>query len=81
VNRFLLRENYSPRDLFNEVKDFLALDGGIGSVDDSVLDQPYSDPQKMALISYFWLGKHKRTVKGINLITSYYTISQGITIR
>jgi len=77
VNRFLLRENYTPRDLFNEVKDHLILDGGIGSVDDSVLDKPYSDPQKTDLMGYFWSGKHKRTVKGINLITLYYTDVTG----
>ncbi len=71
VNRFLLRENYTPRDLFEAVKDQLILVGGIGSVDDSVLDKPYSDPQKSELIGYFWSGKHKRSVKGINLITLY----------
>lgn len=53
VNRFLLRENYTPGDLFDEVKDQLILVGGIGSVDDSVLDKPYSDPQKSALIGFF----------------------------
>jgi len=73
VNRFLLRENYTPQDLFNEVKDELILEGGIVSVDDSVLDKPYSNPKKSQLIDYFWSGKHKRTVKGINLITLYYT--------
>ena len=46
VNRFLLRENYTPRDLFDEVKDHLILVGGIASGDDSVLDKPYSDLQK-----------------------------------
>jgi hypothetical protein len=77
VNRFLLRENYTPRDLFDEVKDHLILVGGIGSGDDSVLDKPYSDPQKTELMGYFWSGKHKRTVKGINLITLYYTDITG----
>lgn len=77
VNRFLLRENYTPRDLFNEVKDHLILVGGIGSADDSVVDKPYSDPHKSELIGYFWSGKHKRTVKGINLITLYYTDMSG----
>ncbi|PZO45865.1 MAG: IS701 family transposase, partial [Phormidesmis priestleyi] len=60
VNRFLLRENYKPRDLFNEVLDHLILDGGVASVDDSVLDKPYRDPQSTALMGYFWSGKHKR---------------------
>ena len=73
VNRFLLRENYTPRDLFDEVKDQLNLVGGIASV----VDKPYSDPQKTDLIGYFWSGKHKRAVKGINLITLYYTDITG----
>jgi hypothetical protein len=77
VNRFLLRENYTPRDLFDDVKDHLILVGGIGSGDDSVLDKPYSDPKKTELMGYFWSGKHKRTVKGINLITLYYTDISG----
>lgn len=77
VNRFLLRENYTPRDLFDEVKEHLILVGGIGSGDDSVLDKPYSDPEKTDLVGYFWSGKHKRAVKGINLITLYYTDITG----
>ena len=79
VNRFLLRENYTPQDLFDEVKNELVLEGGIVSVDDSVLDKPYSDPKKSELIDYFWSGKHKRSVKGINLITLYYTDVTGVS--
>lgn len=73
INRFLERENYTPLDLFNSVKGELTLEGGVLSIDDSVLDKPYSDPKKAVLIDYFWSGKHKRPVKGINLITLYYT--------
>jgi len=75
VNRFLLRESYAPEDLFNEAKSLLQLVGGTLSVDDSVLDKPYS--QKMDLVGYFWSGKHHRVVKGINLVTLYYTDPQG----
>ena len=44
VNRFLKREKYEPKDLFNEGKNniFKSLIGGTLSVDDSVLDKPYS---------------------------------------
>ena len=69
VNRFLLREDYTPRDLFDEVRSGLNLKGGTVSVDDAVLDKPYS--QLMAFVGYFWSGKHHRVVKGINLITWY----------
>ena len=73
VNRFLLRERFTPKDLFEQVKGDLILEGGTSSIDDSVVDKPYSDPAKSDLIGYFWSGKHKRPVKGLNLITLYYT--------
>jgi hypothetical protein len=75
VNRFLLREDYTPHDLFNEIRGDLNLKGGTVSVDDSVLDKPYS--YRMALVGHFWSGKHHRVVKGINLITLYYTDPHG----
>lgn len=43
--------------------------GGILSVDDTVADQPYSDPAKAELIGYFWSGKHRQVFKGINIVT------------
>lgn len=42
ANRFLLREAYEPRDLFNEAARLLNVDGGTLSADDTVLDKPYS---------------------------------------
>ena len=71
VNRFLLRERYTRRDLFDEVKGHLIWSAGTLSVGDSVEDKPYRDPSKSAFVDYFWSGKHKRSVKGINLITLY----------
>ena len=73
ANRFLLRENYAAYDLWQIVCHQIVLIGGTLSVDDSVKDKPYSDPSITELIDYFWLGKHKRSVKGINFITLYYT--------
>ena len=75
VNRFLLRENYQPQDLFNEAQTLLNLSGGTLSVDDTVLDKPYS--QQMDLVSHVYSGKHHRVVKGINVISLYYTDVQG----
>jgi hypothetical protein len=80
INRFLLRERYSPKDLFDEVKGTLKLSGGTLSGDDTVLDKPYRHPEKTALVAYFWSGKHKRVVKGINLITLYYTDINGVAV-
>ncbi len=73
VNRFLLRERYEPKDLFDELKPHIQLVGGILSGNDTVIDKPYSDPKSTELIGYFWSGKHHRIVKGIHLITLYYT--------
>jgi hypothetical protein len=75
VHRFLQRETYTPLDLFNESQRGLELKGGTLSVDDSVLDKPYR--HQMALVGYCWSGKHHRVVKGINLITLYYTDVRG----
>lgn len=80
VNRFLDRERYEPKDLYNEEKEKIELVGGFLSVDDSVLDKPYSDPNKAAFIDWFWSGKHKRTVKGINLVTLFYTDIHGVSV-
>ena len=76
VNRFLLREKYEPHDLFVESSKTLNLTGGILSVDDTTLDKPYS--HHMALVGYFWSGKHHKVVKGISLITMYYTDPDGV---
>lgn len=75
VNRFLHREDYQPKDLFDEVAQDLCLVGGTLSVDDSELDKPYSHHVK--LVSHFWSGKHHRAAKGINLVTLYYTDTNG----
>jgi hypothetical protein len=75
ANRFLLREAYEPKDLFDEAAQHLHLTGGILSIDDSVLDKPYS--HKMALVARFWSGKHHAVVQGIDLITLYYTDVTG----
>lgn len=72
VNRFLNREKFTGQDLFNENKNEINLIGGSLSVDDSVLDKPYSNTEHAPLIDYFWSGKHHKAVKGINLITLFY---------
>jgi hypothetical protein len=80
VNRFLLRERLLPKDLFDEVKLYLDLRGGTLSGDDTIIDKPYSDPSLTELIGYFWSGKHHRIVKGIQLITLYYTDPSGKSV-
>ncbi|USE39559.1 transposase [Endozoicomonas sp. SCSIO W0465] len=75
ANRFLKRENYQPKDMYDEAVKSLNPIGGTLSVDDSVLDKPYS--YSVALVGHFWSGKHHRVVKGVNLITLYYTDVSG----
>lgn len=72
VNRFLLRERYEPKDLFDIVTSIINLLGGILSVDDTVIEKLYSDPKNAELIGYFWSGKYHKSIKGLNLITLYY---------
>ena len=80
VNRFLLRERYEPKDLFDIVKANINLIGGILSVDDTVLEKIYSNPKYAELIDYFWSGKYHKTVKGLNLITLYYSDVHGNSV-
>ncbi len=80
VNRFLLREQYEPKDLFDEIKLKINLVGGILSGDDTVIDKPHSDPKITELIGYYYSGRHHRAVKGIQLITLYYTDVSGKSI-
>ncbi|MBD1805846.1 transposase [Microcoleus sp. FACHB-SPT15] len=80
INRFLLRERYEPKDLFDEIKQHIDLIDGTLSGDDTVIDKPYSDPALTELIGYFWSGKHHRVVKGIQLITLYYTDPSGQSV-
>jgi hypothetical protein len=80
VNRFLLRERYEPKDLFEEIKLNINLVGGTLSGDDTVIDKPHSDPKITELIGYYYSGRHHRVVKGIQLITLYYTDLSGKSV-
>ncbi len=80
VNRFLLRERYEPKDLFDMVKTIINMRGGILSVDDTVIEKLYSNPKYAELIGYFWYGKYHKTIKGLNLITLYYSDIHGNSV-
>lgn len=77
VNRFLVRESYEPVDLFNEVKQDIDLIGGTLSIDDTVIEKLYSQANLSDFIGYFWSGNKHKTIKGINLITLFYTLPIG----
>ncbi|MFN3315595.1 MAG: transposase [Raineya sp.] len=77
VLNHLIRESYEPKDLFLRSKDLLVLSGGTLSCDDSILEKPYSDVSKNELLGYHYSGKHHKVVKGICLVTLFYTDTQG----
>ena len=78
VTRMLGRENYTPKDLFVEIMGSIVLSGGTLSVDDTVLDKPYS--KLIPFVKRFWSGKHHCTVVGANLITLFYTDINGVQV-
>lgn len=80
INRFLEREDFAPSDLFTQVKDRLLLQGGTLSVDDTIVDKPYSDPEKNGWIGFHYSGKHHRVVKGICVVTLFYTDAKGVKL-
>jgi hypothetical protein len=79
ISRCLLEAKHGPSDLFENVKPYLDLKGGILSVDDTILDKPYSQVSANELVSHFYSGKHHKVVKGICLITLVYTDVNGVS--
>ena len=56
INRFLLREQFTAKDLFEEVKTKIHLKGRTLSIDDSVLDKP--DREGATFIRYIRSPQH-----------------------
>ena len=46
----------------------------------SIVEKLYSQPDKTELIGYYWSRKHHKPIKGINLITLYYTDINEVSI-
>jgi putative transposase len=70
-NRLLHRIEPEPEVLWQEVQSLVALNQGVLVLDDSTLDKPYA--RKIDLVTNHWSGKHRRVVRGINLITLLWT--------
>jgi hypothetical protein len=66
--------------LFEEVRPLIELSGGTLSVEDTILDKPYAQEGKTELVGYFWSRKHGRAVKGVCLVTLFYSDSQGVRV-
>jgi hypothetical protein len=80
VNRFLAGGDFNGKDLFDRSKGALQLSGGVLSVDDTVIDKPYSNPDATELIGFFWSGLHHKSVKGINVIVLNYTDPDEVSL-
>ena len=78
VRNFLVCEDYTPQDLFERVCLLIVLVGGTLSVDDSVWDKPYSNAKLNPLVARQYSGKHHCVVKGICLVTLFYTDINGV---
>src|SRR5262249_62250042 len=69
--RLLHRLEPDPETLWIEARPFVPLEGGVLVLDDSVLDKPYC--RHVGLVGRFYSGKHRRLVKGINLVSLLWT--------
>jgi putative transposase len=69
--RLLHRLEPDSATLWDEVAPLVERDRGILVLDDSTLDKPYA--RQIGLVSRHWSGKHKRVVRGINLLTLLWT--------
>jgi len=77
LTRLLQRQTQDTETLWQEAEAFVEKrKTGILVVDDTTLDKPYA--RKIALVSYHWSGKHKRVVRGINLVNLVWTDGEKI---
>ena len=74
--RLLARLEPDPATLWEEVRPLVRRSDSILVVDDTVLDKPYA--LKMGLVGPHWSGKHKRVVRGINLVTLVWTDGDAV---
>lgn len=65
VTRWLVESNYTPDDLWGEVKNHVDLDEGYLVVDDTVIEKPHSSEDHSDLVKWCWSDGY---VKGINLV-------------
>jgi putative transposase len=70
-NRLLNRQEPDPDILWNEAEPLVEKSQGVLVLDDSTLDKPYA--RFIALVTHHWSGKHRKAVRGINLISLVWT--------
>lgn len=69
--RLLTRLEPDPDTLWDEAEPLVEMACGVLVIDDSTLDKPYA--RHIELVTRHWSGKHKKPVRGINLITLLWT--------
>src|SRR5947208_3458606 len=69
--RLLNRPEPDPEALWAEAGPLVEKGRGVLVIDDSTLDKPYA--RHMSLVTRHWSGKHRRPVRGINVITLLWT--------
>jgi putative transposase len=69
--RLLNRLEPDPAALWDETRPLIRPDDGMLILDDSVLDKPFA--RHMGLVGRFWSGRHKRVVRGIDLVSAVWT--------
>ena len=69
--RLLKRLPPDSEMLWQEVEPLVERKSGVLVLDDTTLDKPYAS--QMALVTSHWSGKHKRVIRGINLISLVWT--------
>jgi putative transposase len=69
--RLLHRLEPEPEALWQEAEPLVEKAQGFLVIDDSTLDKLYA--RKIELVTRHWSGKHKKPVRGINLITPLWT--------
>jgi len=70
-NRLLNRQEPAPEILWKDAEPLVATNQGVLVLDDSTRDKPYA--RHSALVTHHWSGKHRKTVRGINLISRVWT--------
>jgi DDE superfamily endonuclease len=69
--RLLNRLEPDPETLWEEAEPLVHKARGVLVIDDSTLDKPYA--KRVDLVTRHWSGKHRKPVRGINLITLLWT--------
>ncbi|MBV8076718.1 MAG: transposase [Planctomycetaceae bacterium] len=69
--RLLNRLEPDPETLWQEAEPLVETNRGVLVIDDSTNDKPYA--KHIGLVTRHWSGKHKKPVRGINLITLLWT--------